>query len=233
MSTLDLCDLRTDTYDARHMNLRGAEKVSSYLGQFLRETLEPQKDSANVQFDTALETYRNIRRAAMLQTETDFQTYLKQLSDHREKWSWVVVGNGAFTGGLSQQDYLMLKELGLEKTADAADSMAYGAVFAQGNLKMEKLSDRYFEKHLAGENWQLRLTAATEYDSVAEDRNASVSFNGLEITISQGLTFLVWDNETGAAIDAKSFATGTPEKEFHLEQNLFRNYEASLLNSAA
>ena len=68
---------------------------------------------------------------------------------------------------------------------------------------------------------------------MAEDRNASVSFNGLEITVSQGLTFLVWDNETGAAIDAKSFETGTPEKEFCLEQNLFRNYEAALLNSAA
>ena len=63
-----------------HLNYKGAVKVSSLLGRYLKEHYDLEEKHLE-QWDKDLETYKKVKRIAELQTETDFVRYLNRISN--------------------------------------------------------------------------------------------------------------------------------------------------------
>jgi len=232
--TMDICDPTTDTSDGKHLNIRGAEKISAWIGAFLAlRGVEPE-NWPEESFDSALDVYRDVREVAMLQSETDFLEYLNRLEQGKDRWSVAIASYGDFVSGLTAEEMQVLKKLGLEKIGRAVNGNTYAAVISEGETRFEELSHRYIDYMESGNGRYLTVRSASKLDATVEGNVTSIAYNDHSAQAGEGLLFLVWDNATGLPIDNKSFDTGTAEKPSYSVSGVvtgyLRQYESAAAN---
>jgi len=234
MTTNTQVDETRDTMDGVHLNIRGAEKVSAFLGQYLLDTVPGIRRGENAQFESQMGKYTQLRDIALLESETDFLSYLQYLTQNLDRWSVAVLGTGDFVHGLGESEFAAMQALGFEKAASARPHENYAAVLDRGTLLFETVSDHLINVNQGLSNKvYLTLTAASKYDVAVEEKSTSLALsNAGTYPGKQGMNFLVWDNATGLPLDCRNFDTTTVDKTYSGNGNqitgFLRAYESAV-----
>lgn len=228
----DLVDFQTDTPDGGlHLNIRGVEKLSERLGQILCEDYHLNR-GVNVTYEKMLPIYNRIRRAAMLETERDFDEYLQMLSDGKEDWTILIAAYNEYTGAMQPGEYTFLADrLHLKLIAEGGYTDSYVAVISGGEVVLEGVSNRKITRNLTVNGMDVQLLSAGWYSW----SKASILIGGEEYAQDYaGLNIVVLDNATKQVIDSVAFDTQQLTKPCHRigkdTDTYFRLYEQSLLS---
>jgi len=226
LSEQNLTDVAVDTLDGTHLNIRGAEKVSAWLGQYLQMKLPAAAAADDAQFVTELEKYRSIRDAALLQSETDFVSYLQLLQQNGNRWSVAITGGGDFLSGLEEADFLALQMAGFQRITQVPANGTYAAVTEMGSPVFEKADDHFINNTMKTQSGHtLTVTSASKYDVAVEEKQTTLSLSSTSLCQGrEGLNFLVWDRLTGLPLDSKNFATGSGEKQAFAVTGTLKGY---------
>jgi hypothetical protein len=112
---------------------------------------------------------------------------------------------------MTQDDYALLKQLGLEKVDQAENRNCYVAVIDQGQVLYEKLSKKSFQ-HQTTIHEQEVILSTSAY--AADDVQTGIVVDDTAYnTGKRGLSFLVWDNEAEMPICNVWFANRDLAKE--------------------
>ena len=200
-------DMATDSIDGgRHMNYRGAAKVTACLGDVLvseyglgGRTLE--------RYEKNLEDWREVLALAEIQSETDLCRYLKLLQENADRYAVIFACRDDVTVGLTEEERQALADFGL--TASFDESMgkySYAAVVAGGKVAFEKASPAAVQTTFdagGGKVFQVMSVGAL-YGT-----NVSVSLDGVEqVPRYSGLNILVYDLQEGQIADSVTFRFG-------------------------
>lgn len=222
-------DFIQDTVDSLHHNIRGAEKVTDALGNYLLENYAFNQGS-NEEYDAYLEKYQKIRQIAYLQSEMDFEAYLNRLGQNKEQWTILISAYSDYVNGLDEESCALLEKLGLKLVAEGKQSDAYMAVIERGNVGYEAVSDRRiaYNTTLGEVKISMSSTPNVVYYSNA---STSIKVDGEEYTRNgRGLDFVIYDNESGLIIDSVVFDTYQTSKpatrNWSVIDTLLRDYES-------
>ena len=222
-------DWTTDTCDGGfHLNVRGARKVTAAMGTWLLDNFTfPQTDSA--QYDKYLALYHRASEVAMLQSETDFHTYLQRLIGGQDKWTVLVSSDEDFALGMDDAGFELLEELGLQLTREAAFRDAYLALIDQGEVKYEAVSGRQIDYSTFVDGIEVSMGSA----GWNVGAYCKLEVNGRDYAQNgRGLNFVVYDLESGLVIDAVSFDTSLPtmaaSRNGTMINGLLQGYEAKV-----
>lgn len=201
--------VETDTMDGgAHLNYLGAQKVTAYLGSYLKEhyQLEARVDPG---FEAELEPYHKNCQIAELGMTTDMVDYLSQLAEHQSDWVICLAAGGDMRSGLTDAERAALKELGLQADFEATPGVwdSYLAVLDGGEVVYEAASNRALS-----DTWQTSAGTELELSSagfLAGDAG-SITVDGTVKVSGSGLNLVVLDRETGLPVDCLTFPTNLP-----------------------
>lgn len=199
-------DPQTDFCDGGwHLNIRGAHKISSYLGRYLRGECGLEGGTEGVpSYDRALEKYQKLSAVAYLETETVFEDYIERLIKDGDGLTVCIAACSDYTSGLDDTDYALLEELGLALAGKGRFMDSYAAVISGGRPVYEELSDKKIEHTVKTGGRTIRLTSGGWLAGM----EAAIAVDGVQTAMGrQGLDLVVIDNETGLVIDTVSFDT--------------------------
>lgn len=202
----DIVDSSTDFSDGGvHVNARGGRKVSAALGALLRDTYQcmPNPDA---QYDSMLADYKKVIDVVMLETETNFSSYVEHLAEKKEDYTIYISAANEYTLSMTPEDYALLEEkLGLRLISQGQYTDSYLAVLDSGELLYEAVSNRRIDHQMTVNGQSVRLASCGWFSGPA----SSVVINGKDYAggASRGLHFVVFDKESGTVIDSVAFDT--------------------------
>lgn len=203
-------DYTTDTVDGgAHLNIRGAEKATECLWNYLEQNYALEKRQ-NRYYDESLEKYEKLREAAYLKTEMDFGSYLERLAE-LENTTIIISAKNEFVGGLDAQDYRLMQKLGLQLPQEGQIGDAHVAVIDDGEVVYEEVSNRKIEyEYSYDEDTQIAICSAGYW---YHGRETSIEINGKEYSADGiGWNIVVLYKDTDQVIDSVNFDTSTAEK---------------------
>lgn len=199
-------DWTQDTFDGGwHLNVRGAKKASTCLGQYLRDTcgLEPVEDPS---YDEALPVYKQAEALAMEQTEPDLSAWVDWIQNSDRDLTVAMAVCEDMSLGLTEENIKTLQSIGLQTDFSA---MSFGDTFlavwehsADGTdaIPYEAASNREltYAYRAPGEGTLISLLSRGGYQYA----NVSIKVDDLEQTwVIRGLHFMVYDNASGVVLD--------------------------------
>ncbi|MEE0800235.1 MAG: hypothetical protein U0L91_03025 [Gemmiger sp.] len=216
-----------------HLNLRGAEKVSDCLAQFLidRRNLQPRQDAAA---DLDLVPYRQAAAAAHLQLEYDLSEYLRRIRQWDGSVTVLMAASDDMATGLQEEDIQALCSLGLESDfARMEYNDAFLAVVEDGAVRYEELSNRRTTHRTQLPDGSEAVLTSSGYLSGSE---AVLRVDGTDYAVGgRGLNLVVYDNLSGLVLDSVVFDTwdtGSHGCTHSAQRNdLLRSYEQYLIES--
>lgn len=113
-------DYRTDAYDYRHLNIRGAQKTTVYMGNYMKTHYDLPDQRENAKISAIMEeewpAYASVMENKQMQLIQDFDTYLDIYLEKadQEQYVLMVAGTG-FTGTFSEEQTEKLKQIGFSK----------------------------------------------------------------------------------------------------------------------
>lgn len=182
-----------------HLNYKGAVKVSSILGKYLKEHYDFEEKHLS-QWDKDLETYKRLKRVAELQTETDFVKYLNRIANEYCDKTVYIVASEDMSVGLSEEDVNALRNLGLKADYSSMYRDGYIAVIKDGHAQHETYSNQYVEyydqlkngtmAYLRSKGWYCGSDATIKIN----DNDYSMKERGLNIVVYDEELDMVWDS---------------------------------------
>lgn len=196
-------DWEVDTMDAgRHLNLKGAEKVTDTLMAYIMDKYCLQQKN-NEEYEAFLEDYNKICKTAYLQMETDFKDYLGMLED--ENYEVFISVSEDFWTCLREEDIQMLRGAGFQTDFSNAQRYAFLGVISGGNVGYEALSNRRISYEYRVENGAQVEIVSSGLNTGAE---SSIMIDGIEYSLNmRGLNIVVYDKESKLVIDSVNFDT--------------------------
>ena len=205
----NVVDFMSDSIDAgHHLNLRGAQKVTNHIQQYLLNNFKLTKNPNNF-FDEMLKKYKKMEQIALLESNTDFTSYVTELINNLDKWDIFIASSEEYISGLNQDDLELLKTLGLNIISDGGFANSYLAVIKDGLVEYEAYSTQNitYKTNLYGN--KVSMTSSGWY--YGSKSNIYIGGNNYCLNIP-GLNFVIMDKETGLLIDSVGFRTRYPEK---------------------
>ncbi len=198
-------DWDTDTSDyGLHLNILGAQKVSEYLGEYLVSYYGISKKNVE-KWNSDLSLYIKIKNLALLQLEDDFTEYIVELKKMYLDKNIFIVAKDDFFYGLSEDDKIVLKGLGLQFDYVDAYRKAYLAVVEGGEVKYESLSDEklvYEDVTSNGHKYNLLSSGWLE------GADAQIQIDDVQYAVnSRGLNIVVYDDDLDIVLDSVCFDT--------------------------
>lgn len=218
-------DFKIDSVDGGvHLNIRGAEKVSAFLGAYLTEhyALDQQQNEV---WEKEAVLYDSMRDIAYLHSELEFRAYLSMLAENMEGKTIVIAAKEEYVSGLDEDDFALFQNLGLSAIRDGKFTDSYLAVIHDGVVEYEKVSEQRINYQNDFEDMSVNAVSSGWYSTSL----ASVKINGKEYAMnSNGLNIVVWDNESGMPLDSAAVNTRYPGSKVAHSGAIYsylRNYE--------
>ena len=202
-------DLGNDSVDGgKHLNMRGAYKVSEYLGQYLKDNYDL-PDHEDVRYERDLELYNSTLPVAMLQTELSFPAYIERLKNFNHNLTVCFAASNCMTGRITEEDVEVFRSIGMqtdflnmgvydtfvgiwEHSANGTDTIPYEAASTR-ELQYETETP---------EGLQISLVSR----GGVQGGYASINLNGEEyVQGGSSLHCVVYCNDTDTVIDTAYF----------------------------
>lgn len=226
-------DWGNDSYDGGiHANIRGAQKVSAYLGAYLQETYQLPSLS-EPSYDAALPLYQQAETVAVLQTELDLGNWIRWVKESDRDLTVAMAVYEDMSLGLTEDNIRILQSIGLqtdfgamsfadtflavwEHSADGTDTIPYEA------MSNRELTYAYNAPD-GGTLIYLLSRGGYQY------ANVSISVDGAEQTLpTRGLHLIAYDQASGLVLDDiwVDFSTGGTVSRIYAYENqcAFQNY---------
>lgn len=204
-------DYQTDTLDSgHHLNIRGAEKVSDFLVEYLSSNYNLSQTQIT-EYEESLPLYQSAREIAYLQTQKDFTSYIQRLQQSISDWTILIVAKEEYTSGMSNEDYALLESMGLKLIREGNYTDSYVAVIRQGEVRYEAVSDREitYRATLDGNVVNMK-SSGWNSPSLGQ---GSIKIGKKEYAKdTRGLNIVIWDHETEMVIDSVVFDTYREDK---------------------
>ena len=190
---------RTDALDRRHMNIRGAEKSTSYVGQYLKDNFDlPDRrtdERIAAIFDAGRGKYECAMENARLAFCTDPVKYI-ELAD-KDRYVYFAAGPG-FQGTFTSEQAELLLKLGMseEFTEEFSAGKYTAAVFGNG-------TEAFFERD-SSSTVKVRgmLPSGEVYTVTAGDGETSIIIDEIEfVQDKDNVTVVVYDMVLHEAAD--------------------------------
>lgn len=216
----------SDTSDeGKHLNLYGAQKVSSCIGRYLNENYELENSNDNM-WDEELALYKRVRRIAMLQLEQDFNKYIDMLANDYNDMTVFMSVAGDMAEGLTEAEYNSLKKLGLQTDFSNIKNKAFAALIENGRVTYEASSNRQIihtgilkksgqDYELLSSGWKTIAKARV----IIEDNQCCYNNDGLNI--------VVYDEDLGAVADSACFNGAEQNRILFRKNQTTADYETS------
>lgn len=207
-------DVSNDMSDREHMNVRGTDKMTDYMGEYLLTHYEFEDFRENPDFDEEkLARFEVCRADKYLKTSIRPQEYFELLKEDR--FEILLQKSGEFGAGWNQELQAQLQQLGVTADLSAMDGRYYAAQLRDGEAVLELVEEQPAEA---------ALTLADGNGAVVRsDYQGAVNMTaaGKKIRFSQrGLNFLVYDKTNHAVVDAATIylnEAGVPDMIHDLE----------------
>lgn len=185
-----------------HLNLKGGQKLTSYLGRYLADTcpvIDARTNPDYAVLDADLRRYQQQVNDANLTVETDFQAYLSRL--YRSRYSVLVAVNGAGTGAYTADARRTMEQFGWDPRLAAGG--CYVAAIEQGKVLTEQWSRKpVTQSTTLADGVSCTLTS----DDSQFTPVCSITIDGTEYALTDpGLNIVVYNHETGEVVDSVAF----------------------------
>lgn len=197
-------DFPRDAHDNGHLNIWGAEKVTEYIGDYLKNHLQIEP-STDAQWETSSDYYANIKKNCDLTKIDDMRVYLSNLRDERYTVFMCIKDEGV--NSLNDDIKECLRDLGLTSNFDKENAYrkSYYAIIDQDGV-IEQMSDRLLETSGSmreGREWYKIISAGNKVGN-----KCSINISGKEYAMnSRGFNIVVYDNDLKKVIDSVVFDT--------------------------
>lgn len=189
-----------DTHDGGyHLNIRGAEKVSTKLADNIAATYHINQDKDLV-FDEKLVLYRELKEIALLESESNIFNYLEKLQESQHELAIIMAVNNNCQNCFSDLEQQEFNELGFKTNVKDLSEKSYLAIIDGGELCYEVYSnveEEYYYVDNKGNSFN--VISSGHLSSPL----ASIKVNDEEIALNWvGLNIVVFDKNTNMAIDS-------------------------------
>ena len=202
-------DFTQDTPDeGKHLNVRGAHKLTTYLAKYIENNYNI-KGKEYILYNEALEIYNRISTYAYLNSDTNFQSYIKRLINSKNEITICISACSDYTRSMNNEDYDLLKQLNLDYIDSGKYMDSYVAIISKGELIYEAVSSNKIDKEIEINGKSIHITSAgwiAGYSSSIDIEDVTYGMG------YEGLNFVVIDNDTGMIIDTVNFDTYLNEK---------------------
>ena len=194
-----------DSMDHTHLNYHGAVKLTSWLGQHLRDKYnlpDHRGDSRYAFLEEELADYRNLLyEGEFLADQLTAEDYLYEALGGQPYSVYISVMDDA-AGALTDAQREAFRELGLEKLSVLKRHERYLAVLREGELVVELSSADQGESSLFWKDGDVEIRS--------DEGLSSILIHGEETARNKkGLNIVVWDEENNRLIDSSYFKTGS------------------------
>lgn len=193
--------LPTDSYDAGHANLWGAEKLTDYIGAALKEQCRI-AGRADGQWESTKGYFEGVRKDCELTHITDIDEYLEKLRDDRYTVFFAVKGDGGHY--LKDTTVEKMRALGLNANIQGLHGSSYLAILSEGNIEEQTGYETglHLEGSIKGGLIPYEITSAGD----AYGSECSIMIEGQEKAQRKwGLNIVVYRNDTMKVIDSVCF----------------------------
>lgn len=199
-------DWNTDTTDhGSHMNVVGNEKVSTYLGQYLKDTygFEDKRENPDyIDWVENAERFNRIYEKNAIANITNIDEYLEKIQD--ECYTVVMSVRGGTANGLHDSTKEILRSMGVSEGMMTEKGASYIGVFDSNELIAQK-------EGLELLTWQ-SMVGDIKVNAQSGGRLfgnlASIMIDGTEYAANDmGLNIVVYDKELKRVVDSACFNT--------------------------
>ena len=192
-------DYTTDFIDYCHLNGFGAEKLTSYLCDYMTENFDLEDhrgQKAYKQWDDSYTRYVQVREAAVLSQCQTFDAYVEQLKN-MDNITTIISFEGQYEETPSSQPQLISWMLGMDEKA-----FKEGGTYIYKEGKLKKIIDN--------ESDEIYIEELSEYNTL-KIQNMELATDDIMInmealgTSNDGVNFVVYDNFRNEVIDTRGF----------------------------
>ena len=220
-------DFATDYCDGGvHYNIRGGIKVAKILEEYLRENYTLTQNE-NELWNRMLEKYQFMKEIALLGNTDKISDYFEKLINNRSKWDIIFSCAGDYTLALTEDEYLLLDQLGLKLIREGQYQDSYINVVKEGEVEYEAYSGKQlkYRTNIAGKTFEVYSSGwftQPKSSIIYGNQEYAVNWNGLNI--------VVIDHNTGEVIDSICWGSGynTIVHSSEISQ-YFRQYEKKMM----
>ena len=130
-----------DYIDANHPNIRGARKITEYLGRFLKEHYDLEDVRENPYYDfmkEQSEMYQYMREDCQITTVADLDTYLTEID--KDHYTIFITAAGDITSSIPDYIKTHMKDMGFTLYPNLRYEQAYVAIRSEGKVILEECS---------------------------------------------------------------------------------------------
>lgn len=199
-------DAGNDMWNQDHMNVRGTDKLTDYMGEYLLSHYEFEDFRESPDFDEEkMESFRINHANKFLQTSIRVPEYLTLLQE--ERFEIMLQKTGDFSAGWDDALQQQIEQLGITTDLSALDGQFYAAQLRDDTAVCESVSAEPFEVvyTLADENdGAVRSDAQSDPIMAVSGRKIPFSQRGLNVVVYDKVNHNVADiatifvNEAGA-----------------------------------
>ena len=196
-------DFLQDMADGDHANVRGAVKITKYLGNLLQEKYGL-GGGANGAWEETEEYFRLVYNRFALGNETDLAQYLRLVS--RGQYTLFIAARDDASTGLNNSALSAMRSLGLKGSLAGKYRNSYLAVWDQGECREETDAELITMAGNFGaeDALEYKITSA----GYGKGNTASIIIDGEEYSLDErGLNMVVYDHFFDQVIDAVCFDT--------------------------
>lgn len=197
-----------DSTGGAHPNLRGAKKLTDYIGEVLRSEYHI-SGREDAQWEETRQAYEDIREDFALQDTTEIDEYLSLLSANRGRYDILISARDDASAGLKDSTVRLFEQLGLHTDLKNRFRSSYIAVLTPDTVT-EKCG--YEQLSMKGRISALDYLYTVTSGGYEHGNVSSIVLNGSQLSKNgRGLNFVVFDERRMKVIDRVCFDTYTEE----------------------
>ena len=210
-------DFTQDLADSGHLNVRGAEKVSAFLADYLSENYDLPDHRGGAAYSGWDRSSRHFAALTGLRNSSDISDHLNAASD--ADFVTVILSGGRMSEPVTLPDDVLsaMHSAGLKQIPSQTGKGAYYAVIKDGKVLMEK----YADSGVIGDEFMVKDLRFVTHASTREPDGGSYMTalhigNGGDYSYEPGMLIVTYDMDRMERVDAVRYAVDDSLSSVHL-----------------